>query len=189
MNRNYRKTTAAIRQAYFEMLREQGKKITVAALCRHADIDRKTFYLHFASIDDIIPSFSQELIERLMARLQEEGFFERLYDLKTVFEVMDEIAEEDIELYRFMASGHAYEFFWDRLIAMFRHEAVRVLTEHTDGRAEDIELFSAFYAAAFIAVYRQYLCGEYGDDREGLTQRLSLIGSRGLSALAKKKAS
>ncbi|MCR5845862.1 MAG: TetR/AcrR family transcriptional regulator [bacterium] len=50
----YRRTEAAIMQAFDELLKgSDSKKITVSALAREADIDRKTFYLHYNSIEDL----------------------------------------------------------------------------------------------------------------------------------------
>ncbi|MBR2521990.1 MAG: TetR/AcrR family transcriptional regulator [Coriobacteriales bacterium] len=51
----YRRTEAAILQAFDELLKGlDSKKITVSALAREADIDRKTFYLHYNSIEDLV---------------------------------------------------------------------------------------------------------------------------------------
>ena len=51
----YRRTEAAIMQAFDELLKgPDSKKITVSALAREADIDRKTFYLHYNSIEDLV---------------------------------------------------------------------------------------------------------------------------------------
>ena len=51
----YRRTEAAIMKAFDELLNDaDDKKITVSALAREADIDRKTFYLHYNSIEELV---------------------------------------------------------------------------------------------------------------------------------------
>ena len=47
-DRRVRKTKKAIQEAYFKLLeKKKTEKITVAEITREADIDRKTFYLHY----------------------------------------------------------------------------------------------------------------------------------------------
>ena len=48
LDRRTRYTIGVIREAFFELLGEVGfAKITVADICRRADVNRGTFYLHF----------------------------------------------------------------------------------------------------------------------------------------------
>ncbi len=54
----------------FRSFIEKGiDKITVSALAREADIDRKTFYLHFRSIDELIQQEADTLVERVAGAL------------------------------------------------------------------------------------------------------------------------
>ena len=59
IDRRRRYTLSVIREAFFALLAEVGfAKMTVADICRHADINRGTFYLHyedkFAPLDALI---------------------------------------------------------------------------------------------------------------------------------------
>lgn len=59
IDRRRRYTLSVIREAFFALLAEVGfAKMTVADICRHADINRGTFYLHyedkFALLDALI---------------------------------------------------------------------------------------------------------------------------------------
>ena len=48
IDRRRRYTLSAIREAFFALLAEVGfAKMTVADICRRADINRGTFYLHY----------------------------------------------------------------------------------------------------------------------------------------------
>ena len=59
IDRRRRYTLSVIREAFFALLAEVGfAKMTVADICRRADINRGTFYLHyedkFALLDALI---------------------------------------------------------------------------------------------------------------------------------------
>lgn len=60
------KTIHNIQSALIALLNEKElSKITVTELARKAQIQRKTFYLHYQSIDDVIADFSQKLSDDL----------------------------------------------------------------------------------------------------------------------------
>ena len=52
-DRRVEKTKQAMRHAFVELLkRKPYNAITISELTREADIDRRTFYLHYESIED-----------------------------------------------------------------------------------------------------------------------------------------
>lgn len=60
-------TKRRIREALAELLEESAfEKITVTALAERADIDRKTFYLHYGSISDLMAEIQGEILEEAL---------------------------------------------------------------------------------------------------------------------------
>ena len=60
-DRRITKTRKSIQNAYLNLLRQKGtEKITISDIAREADIDRKTFYLHYDSTEDIIREYAEE---------------------------------------------------------------------------------------------------------------------------------
>lgn len=53
-NSNALRSQRLIRDAFVELVRERGTgRITVADVCRKADINRSTFYAHYDNVDDL----------------------------------------------------------------------------------------------------------------------------------------
>lgn len=66
------RTRAAIDRAFRELLATMPySKITVSAIARGAGINRKTFYLHYASVDDLL----EHAIERSVVNAAESADF------------------------------------------------------------------------------------------------------------------
>lgn len=64
-DRRKKRTEELIRGTFFEMLAEMpAYKITVAELCRRANINRGTFYLHYQDCYDLIEALSAEIADR-----------------------------------------------------------------------------------------------------------------------------
>ena len=68
------RTRKAIKEAFDRLLSERDfHKMTVSAIAREADIDRKTFYLHYPTIDDLIRDVAADNIRDIEALLAREG--------------------------------------------------------------------------------------------------------------------
>ena len=66
VDRRILKTRKAIREAFFKLASEQDyRKISISALAREANIDRKTFYLHYKSVDALVSELVDEFITAL----------------------------------------------------------------------------------------------------------------------------
>lgn len=70
------KTRRAIHRAFEELLMEKDyDRITVKELCEHAMINRKTFYSHYAYLDDLMEEYISEIAENYIRDVgPSEGF-------------------------------------------------------------------------------------------------------------------
>lgn len=66
------RTRKAIREAFFKLMENQDyHKITIASVAREADIDRKTFYLHYRSVSDLVDEIIHDEAENIVASCRE----------------------------------------------------------------------------------------------------------------------
>ena len=62
----------AIREAFFKLMENQDyHKITIASVAREADIDRKTFYLHYRSVSDLVDEVIRDEAQKIVASCRE----------------------------------------------------------------------------------------------------------------------
>ena len=63
-DRRTRYTKQVIREAFFQLLREKGfAKMSVADICRIAEINRGTFYLHYVDKFDLLDAMIDEALD------------------------------------------------------------------------------------------------------------------------------
>ena len=85
MDRRTIYTRNTVKDALLELLEEQSfEKITVAALCRQAEITRATFYLHFQSLDEVLDELLDEALMIAEAASNDMSVEERMAALKKV---------------------------------------------------------------------------------------------------------
>lgn len=95
VDRRVLKTRKAIEDAFERLIvNTEYDKITVSALANEANINRKTFYLHYKSVDDVLDSMAQSFAQESMERLTSQDFFN-----KSPLEV-DRAAQAIGEMYR-----------------------------------------------------------------------------------------
>lgn len=160
MDRRIQKTKAAIREAYFSLLmKKKDARITITEIAKTANIDRKTFYLHYDSVEDISKEFCQEKIEEWLFELEKEVFFERPFDAVKLFHTLNNLIEQDIEFYRQVALHKSYDFFWKQTCDILISTILNVYSEKIDLPSEQLEIYAHFFASGFIAVYQNWLKG------------------------------
>ena len=82
----YIKNEERIKSAFKSMVEEMNfEDITVKELTKRANINRKTFYLHYSSIDDLLKCIQMELTNEYLERVKDLDIFEDYYELTKVF--------------------------------------------------------------------------------------------------------
>ena len=71
-SRRTRYTRRAMQDALIELLRDQPLgSITVKALCERADVNRSTFYAHYASIEELLHDIEDETMAWVTTALEQ----------------------------------------------------------------------------------------------------------------------
>lgn len=175
------RTKTALTRALFELLGEKEfNKISVTELAQRADVDRKTFYLHYRSVEEILEEFYEDAIERLQEELKREAVFGQAMDLPRFFRALNSIMAEKMPLYRRLAKGSGYTYFMERLRTILRAEVEDVLRHRgiTDGTY--VRMCSEVYAAGVMRAYLTWLKGDLDMDEEQFAQQIGQLVNRGL---------
>lgn len=101
-NRKEKYTLGVIRESFLQMLQKKPiEKITVGALCEKADINRSTFYRHYADIYDLLNTIANECYDELFENLSNSVDFSSSFEEGGYGMILRafEITEENKELY------------------------------------------------------------------------------------------
>lgn len=160
MDRRTQKTRESIQSAYFSLIKEHTSKITVAEIARKANIDRKTFYLHYETIDGIFQEFSRERINEFLYMLENSGFFNRPFDTIPIFEALNIIVLPDIDLYKCLVKNPDYRFFWDQLQETIIQTMEQIYCDKTQLSIHELHLYATLLVSGVISVFIAWLKNE-----------------------------
>lgn len=107
MDRRIKRTRASIFNAILDLMVEKDtSKITVLELCKKADINKSTFYLHYKSMDDCLQACFQTIMDGVIEVSRYIKYEEiRQNPLKAVTILLDEVEKEVDYLYKFKSSS------------------------------------------------------------------------------------
>ena len=150
-----RKTREAIHRAFQELICEKDyDQITVKELAQRAQINRKTFYLHYDSLDELLGELQEELAEHF---IRQKVSYRSMEDIRALIRLFFERAADLPLLHeRLMCSG-SYHPVWEginRRIMEFRRETNRGVFGL--GEYEENLVF-AYYGANSTLLYRQWV--------------------------------
>ena len=112
MDRRIIKTKEAIKLAYTQLLQEQlSSKITITEIAKRANIDRKTFYLHFESTEAVMEEILKDNLLELDTLLSENNSCENPIDVATIFECINTCITNKLDFYESIANRPDFEMF------------------------------------------------------------------------------
>ena len=177
------RTKEVIRKTFEEMICEMNyEQITIKELTERARINRKTFYLHYNSLDDLLRELQNEMAKSFIQRTQG---LERPRDMDKItreFFLVSEGAEKLHE--RLMCSG-SYHYISRRITNEIMSE-----TWGTDAKRRNIDpyvqnIVMTFVSQATIEIYKQWVADGKKIPLEeiiALTSKLICTGVNGLAS-------
>lgn len=191
MDRRVEKTQKAIQEAYIALLMEKKtRKITISEVARKANIDRKTFYLHYESIEDILRAFCQNLITQLVENARQVHFSIATFNVKTALEALNPIVEDNLEFFRFISLNREYDYFFDQIKELMLDGLMRSYQLYFNLTAIEAKLYAEFFLSGITFTYVRWLREGQPvsiEDLAGLVEQASYGGLQAVLRLSGKQ--
>ncbi len=185
-DRRVQYTKMFLREALFDLMKEKPVgKITPTELCRRANVNRNTFYAHYASPEALLESIENELFAAIGASLESSRRTGRRLELLT--EICQAI-RNNADLCTSILSDHGDPDFLLRLVDMARDQALAEWKElGVDADSDALKLLYAFSALGSVGLIRAWI--ETGMQRtpEEIARLLDSATMSGLTAFLPRK--
>lgn len=184
MDRRVEKTKHAIKEAYFGILMEgRGKKLTITEIARRANIDRKTFYLHYGSVEDIIREFTKEKVEEIVRSLKEVIVFEDSFRIKQVFERLNKAVYENLEVFEFLSKNKEYDYFIEQMRKMLVQIVVESGGKYFSMQENELKFYAEFFVSGIISAYTFWLSTGMPISIDEMSDNVSIAAMQGLKGI------
>ena len=176
-----RKTREAIRNAFKEMVCEMDlNQISIKELTYRAQINRKTFYLHYPNLEAVLTELEDEIAAIFIRR---QVSYANLQDIKDLIRLFFESAANIPLLHERLLCHPSYRSVWGRI-----NEKVMRYRIQTNRGAFDLEeykenLVFAYYGANSAILYRQWVLDGKKLPLEDLIQMATKLICEGISSM------
>ena len=166
-----------IRQAFMDLLKEKKfEKITVTDIVNRADINRSTFYAHYADVRGLVEEIRSEAVERAMAVVKEMDFRELLHSPAPFLRKLVEIANENRELYTIMGKTVLSMSQLEKIKVILVEKALELSEIPQEIRNQrNFRIRLHFFVGGIINVYQQYLVGNLDVTTEEIVEEIATL--------------
>ena len=184
IDRRVLRTKKNIRQGFLSLLSNKSlTHITVKELSDLADINRKTFYMYYSNIEDILAELEDELVQKLILVFEKELFEKETFDSYSFFENLNRTIQEDMELYRILNHSdllpHLIQRAKNALIEVF----FRKYNISADSDNERYILYAEYAASGILSMYTKWFSSDSKMNLEELTKTAAEITLYGFQHL------
>ncbi len=149
-----------INAALADLLQEKPlDKITVTDVVNRAQINRGTFYAHYADIPDVINHLIQNTFSNIREVLaQQSGPFTNIS--RALVQCIQSILEEDLDFYKKIMNSSAAALMQDQLINVVLDYLIQHETDYFRGDHEQFILIVRFCAGGLSSLYHDWFAGK-----------------------------
>ena len=186
-DRRVGKTQKSIRDALINLTAEKDvSQITIKELAERADINRKTFYMHYSSIDDILDKIGNEIIEKLVFVLDTHDFFNLHFDEYAFFRSLNDVINEDFDFYQKLVCANSNNFLLVKVKKILKDTIIEKYYEKFKINKEMLSLYAEYVASGIMSMYIEWFNMNSKLPLEDLAKVASNIAFNGINSLIVK---
>lgn len=189
LDRRVARSRRAIMGAFEDLLLERPlDKITVSAIAQRADVDRKTFYQHFGTIDGLLSALADRCVQQIADGMDEElgSELSDTFDpreLDAFFAVVNRVLCRNFEINRRLVECMSTESIVDHLLDPLLRKLCDRRSRINDIDEKTLTLAMRFMLGGLVAVYRTWVLSEDPESVEEVSSRMEVLLAGSLHAL------
>ena len=157
MDKRIEKTKSSIKDALLSLILEYDfNKITVKMITEKANIGRKTFYLHYGCIEDVIDDYKNSISLELEKSLS-KNFKNTENDIHNIFIDLTNMIKNNLTFYKRIAKNDTYYFMRSVFEEMLESTINKIYNKLYQTGSTNVSYYTSFYAAGIVRLYFDFL--------------------------------
>lgn len=186
-DRRILKTKKAIYEALVELMQKKKlNSITVTELAAAANINRKTFYTYYSTVNDVLDEVINELISSLKDLMYAMSEDYNMLSPQTLFAFLNTIMS-DVDIVRALFSSDNGNMLFNKLQKALQETLLKELIDNDikmNIPPEQYPLISSFVAGGMIYVYYEWITNPNGTSLDEMARTLTTLIISGVHAFS-----
>lgn len=183
IDKRIQRTNKALRSAFREMAKTTSyQDITVKKLTEKAGINRKTFYLHYDSIDDFLNTFVEELSEQLLDIITAQPFDRYRLETGEMFDPLFDFFDQSREFFTFILMSDEYSFLSRKVENRVAHGFTDAIESSFGISRTDAFISASFMIRNTVMLFRMFDRGQVRFSKREFKDHLVRLNHSGLSS-------
>lgn len=183
-DRRVQYTKMVLRQSFIELLEKHPiSKIAIKAICEKADVNRTTFYAHYADQYDLLEQIKQELIDDVNAHLADFPFYENQSESVQMLIKIFEYIKQNSKICSVLLSDTSDTAFHDQVMVIVQKLCMELLSKKSL-RQDTLDYIISFAATGSIGLIRKWLAAGMQEPTDQMAETILKLTHRGLTAFA-----
>lgn len=186
-DRRILKTKKAIYEALVELMQKKSlNSITVTELAAAANINRKTFYTYYSTVNDVLDEVINELISSLKDLMYAMSEDYNMLSPQTLFAFLNTIMS-DADIVRALFTSDNGNMLFNKLQKALQETLLKELIDNDikmNIPPEQYPLISSFVAGGMIYVYYEWITNPNGTSLDEMARTLTTLIISGVHAFS-----
>ena len=186
-DRRILKTKKAIYEALVELMQKKNlNSITVTELAAAANINRKTFYTYYSTVNDVLDEVINELISSLKDLIYAMSEDYNMLSPQTLFAFLNTIMS-DVDIVRALFTSDNGNMLFNKLQKALQETLLKELIDNDikmNIPPEQYPLISSFVAGGMIYVYYEWITNPNGTSLDEMARTLTTLIISGVHAFS-----
>lgn len=181
IDKRVQRTNQSLKKSFRDLSKvRKYRDITVKQLTDNAGINRKTFYLHYDSIDDFVNTFADELAGQLLDIITGKSLHDTLTHPGDLFDSIVNYFDQSREFYSFIITSDDYSFLSRRVERLVCTGFADALKDEFNITQIDAYISASFMIRNTLMLFRLYEKGEVKLTKDEFKNRLIRLNQSGL---------
>lgn len=186
-DRRVKYTKMVLKESLIELLQEKSiDKISIKEICEKADINRSTFYKHYADQYDLLQRIERDLLVNINKHLSEYNFKEYEAESLQIMERIFEYIAENADLCKVILGEHGDVAFQKQIMMLVQQKSMEELQESGSMLDEETMEYSLLFGLnGGIGIVQKWLQSDLRKPVREIAEMMINLTYRGLSGLTK----
>ena len=169
MDKRVIKTKERIANALLKLMGEKStSKITVSEITSIAQIERKTFYLHYSCINDVFIDLEEQIKKELVNEAN-KYINEPSNNITDIFNNLNTVILHNLQFFKAIMKNDSYSYVLHSFENILSDVIYKLADEKYNVKSSNLQYYAMFYAAGIVKLYTEWLKEETKITLEELT--------------------